>query len=130
MNRLHAVKGTYENRIKICNDNAASGLRAVKTKYDQEIQRAESLRTAMKQILRECLDTNEFVKCIAARTKEASRRRKEITEGLNDTVKNAELSATEQLKLATKCHADAQLEALKSLQQILKDTKDCVSKTQ
>ncbi|XP_076278224.1 uncharacterized protein LOC143208054 [Lasioglossum baleicum] len=129
MDRLDAVKDTYANRIKICNDKAASGLRAVKTKYELEVQTAENLRTAMKQILKECMDTNEFVKCVASRTKEAAQRRKEIADGLNGAVKNAEASATQQLKEATKCHAEAQMEALRSLQQILKDTTDCISKT-
>lgn len=124
--RLQDVKGTYENRIKICNDKASLGLRAAKTKYDQQIQKTATLRSAMKQILRECLETNEFVKCIAGRTKEVVKRRKQITERLSETIKNAEFSAVEQLKEATKCHADAQVEALKSLQKILKDTKDCI----
>ncbi|KZC05277.1 hypothetical protein WN55_05795, partial [Dufourea novaeangliae] len=126
--RLQAVQKSYERKIKICNDKAALGLRAAKTKYDQEIETAENMRVSMKRILKECLDTDEFIKCVASRTKEAARQRKEIAEGLTVTVKNAELSTAEQLKEAAQCHADAQVEVLKDLQQILKDTKNCVSK--
>lgn len=130
MDRLQDIKYLYEKRVKICNDKAASRLRAAKTNYDQQIQMVETLGAAMKRILRECLEMNEFVKCVESRTKEAVKRRKQITGSLSETVKKAEDSALEQLEEATKCHADAQMEALKSLQQILKDTADCLLRTQ
>lgn len=128
MDALKTVKDEYARRVKICNEKAAAGLRSAKTKCDQQLMETEALRNTMKQILRECMETDDFVKCVAGGTKEATNRRKEITQELNDAVKSAENSVTEQLVEAAKCHADAQAKALASLQEILKDTKDCIAK--
>lgn len=126
MDRLRDVKGAYDEGIKICNEKAASALRAAKTACDQRIQEADALRSTMRQVLRECLRTNDFVKCIASETRAAVKQRKRISNELNETMKSAEASVAEQLKEAVKCHASAQAEALRKLQKILKDTKDCV----
>lgn len=126
MDRLRAVKSTYDERIKICNEKTAEGLRAAKTICDHRVQEMDALRSAMRQILKECLETNDFVKCMASETREAVKRRKQISNELNETVKSAETSIANQLKEASKCHVYAQMEALQELQQILKDTQDCI----
>lgn len=126
MDRLRAVKSTYDGRIKICNEKTADGLRAAKTICDHRVQEMDVLRSTMKQILKECLKTNDFVKCMASETREAVKRRKQISNELNETVKSAETSIADQLKEASKCHVYAQMEALQELQQILKDTQDCI----
>ncbi|CAK9815851.1 hypothetical protein ANTQUA_LOCUS8636 [Anthophora quadrimaculata] len=126
MDRLRDVKEAYEARIKICNEKAAEGLRAAKTKCDQRIEALETLTNSMKQILKECLETDEFIECIGSRTKEATNQRKQVSSELNDTVQIIEVSVKEKLEDAIKCHANAQKEALESLHQILKETKECI----
>ncbi|CAL7951922.1 unnamed protein product [Xylocopa violacea] len=126
MDRLRGVKDDYAERIKICNEKAAAGFRAAKATCDQRLPEIDALRDSMRQILKDCLQTNEFVKCVAGGTKEAVKQRGQITKELNETVKNAETSVRKQLLEATKCHANAQAKALESLHKILKDTKDCV----
>lgn len=105
-------------------------MQAARMKYEGQIEKTEILRSSMKRILKECLDTDEFVKCIASKTKETARQRKEIAEKLNETMVNAKISIADQLRDAMKCHADAQAESLKNLGEILKDIKDCVVQTQ
>ncbi|KAK1131703.1 hypothetical protein K0M31_015863 [Melipona bicolor] len=126
MDRLRDVKGAYDEGIKICNEKAANALRAAKTACDRRIQEADALRGAMRQVLKECLRTNDFVKCIASETREAVKQRKRISNELRETMKSAETSVAEQLQEVVKCHANAQAEALRKLQKILKDTKDRV----
>ncbi|XP_076391234.1 uncharacterized protein LOC143265078 isoform X2 [Megachile rotundata] len=127
MDRLRAVKDTYSQRIKVCDEKAAEGLRLAKMKYESQIETAEGLRGKVKQILKECLDQEDFVKCLASKTKESARDRKEIVGRLSETVKNAEVSIADHLKQAVKCHAEAKAESLKSLAEILKDIKDCIT---
>ncbi|XP_043526363.1 uncharacterized protein LOC122537341, partial [Frieseomelitta varia] len=126
MDRLRDVKDAYDEGIKICNKKAANALRAAKTACDQRIQEADALRGTMRQVLKECLRTNDFVKCIASETKEAVKQRKRISNELKETMKSAEASVAEQLQEVVKCHANARAEALRKLQKILKDTKDSV----
>ncbi|XP_043792186.1 uncharacterized protein LOC122714667 [Apis laboriosa] len=123
---LRDVKAKYDEKVKICNEKAVIGFQAAKTKCDEQLKTVKAIKSSMKQILKDCLETNEFVKCVAKETKNAMKERKQVSRQLETTVKNAEVSILKQLKEAVKCHADAQTEALNDLHKILNETKDCI----
>lgn len=126
MEHLKNVRDAYAKRIKICDEKASIAFSSAKAKYDQKSKTAETLVNDMKKILKDCVETKEFLSCIAEGTKTAVNQRQQIAEDLNGALKTAEVSVMAQLKEATMCYMDAKAEALKGLQKILKDTKDCV----
>ncbi|KAG6798069.1 hypothetical protein HZU73_06538 [Apis mellifera caucasica] len=123
---LRDVKAKYDEKVKICNEKAAIGFQAAKAKCDEQLKTVKAIKSSMKQILKDCLDTNEFVKCVVRETKNVIKERKQVSRHVESTVKNAEVSILKQLKEAVKCHADAQTEALNDLNKILNETKECI----
>lgn len=126
MENLRDVKAKYDEKVKVCNEKAAIGFQAAKIKCDEQLKTVKAIKSSMKQIVKDCLETNEFVKCVMRETKNAIKERKQVSRQLETTVKNAEISILTQLKEAAKCHADAQTEALNDLHKILNETKDCI----
>lgn len=126
METLRDVKAKYDEKVKICNEKAMIGFQAAKMKCDEQLKTMKVIKSSMKQVLKDCFETNEFVKCVARETKNVIKERKQVSQELEATVKNAEVSILKQLKEAVKCHADAQTEALNDLHKILNEMKDCI----